>query len=285
MKSGVNPKDNFDLSAMRSIGSTGSPLPPEAFGWVYEHIKPDLWLSSMAGGTDVCTAWVGGNPLLPVYQGEIQCRCLGCAMESWDEDGHAVPTDEVGEMVVTKPMPSMPIYFWNDVNKEKYRSSYFEQYPGIWRHGDWLQITGRGTLVILGRSDSTLNRQGVRIGTAEIYRALDQIPAIKDALIINLEKKDGSDWMPLFVMLAENEALDENLVATIKKTLRSTYSPRHVPDEILEVADIPYTISGKKMETPVKKVLQRKPLDKAYNPDSMRNPEAMNYFIQLAESL
>jgi len=283
MKAGLSPGKEFDLSSLRSIGSTGSPLPPEAFGWVYDNVKPDVWLSSMAGGTDVCTAWVGGNPLLPVYQGEIQCRCLGCAMESWDEDGHSVPPGEVGEMVVTKPMPSMPVFFWNDPDGAKYRGSYFDTYPGVWRHGDWIRITGRDTVVILGRSDATLNRQGVRIGTAEIYRAIDRIPEIRDSLIVNLERPDGSDWMPLFVMLSPGALLDEALKTRICKALRTEYSPRHVPDEIIEVPDIPYTISGKKMETPVKKVLQRKPLDKAYNRDSMRNPEAMGYFIEMAE--
>jgi len=282
MKQGLSPGDKFDLSHLRSIGSTGSPLPPEAFGWVYEHIDPKVWLSSMAGGTDVCTAWVGGNPILPVYQGEIQCRCLGCAMESWDENGRPVATGTVGEMVVTKPMPSMPVFFWNDPDGSKYRSSYFEHYPGVWRHGDWLSITPRDTLIILGRSDATLNRQGVRIGTAEIYRAIDTIPEIRDSLIINIEKRDGSDWMPLFVVLMPGATLDERLRTSIKQALRSAYSPRHVPDDILEVPDIPCTISGKKMETPVKKVLQRKPLDKAYNRDAMKNPEAMDFFIALA---
>jgi acetoacetyl-CoA synthetase len=282
-KADLSPKDACDLSALRSIGSTGSPLPPEGFRWVYERVKPDVWLASMSGGTDVCTAWVGGNPLLPVYEGEIQCRCLGCAMESWDEDGHPVPPGEVGEMVVTRPMPSMPIFFWNDPDGSKYRSSYFEHYPGVWRHGDWLCITPRQTLIILGRSDATLNRQGVRIGTAEIYRALDQIPEIRDALILNLERPDGSDWMPLFVLLEAGATLDETLQHRIRYTLRTECSPRHVPDAIIAAPDIPYTISGKKMETPVKKILQKKPLEKAYNPDSMRNPEAMQFFIEWAK--
>ncbi len=282
MKAGISPKNTFDLSHLRSIGSTGSPLPPEAFGWVYENIKSDVWLSSMAGGTDVCTAWVGGNPLLPVYQGEIQCRCLGCAMESWDEAGHPVPNGEVGEMVVTKPMPSMPVFFWGDTDGSKYQSSYFEHYPGVWRHGDWIQITERDSLVILGRSDATLNRQGVRIGTAEIYRALDQIPDLRDTLIINLERPDGSDWMPLFVVLNAGFSLTEELKTRIKTALRKAYSPRHVPDDIIAVPDVPYTISGKKMETPVKKVLQKKPLDKAFNKDSMRNPEAMEWFVAMS---
>lgn len=283
MKNGLAPKNDFDLSPLRGIGSTGSPLPPEAFDWVYEHVKPDIWLSSMAGGTDVCTAWVGGNPLLPVFEGEIQCRCLGCAMESWDEDGKPVPAGSVGEMVVTKPMPSMPVFFWNDPDGARYRSSYFEEYPGVWRQGDWLCITPRDSLIILGRSDATLNRQGVRIGTAEIYRALDKIPAIQDSLIINLERPDGSDWMPLFVTLVPGVALDDALIAEVRKTLRSDYSPRHVPDAIFAVPEIPYTISGKKMETPVKKILQRRPLDKAYNRDSMKNPTSMDFFIAFAE--
>ncbi len=284
-KADLSPKDICDLSALRSIGSTGSPLPPEGFQWVYERVKPDVWLSSMAGGTDVCTAWIGGNPLLPVYEGEIQCRCLGCAMESWDEYGHPVPPGEVGEMVVTRPMPSMPVFFWNDPDGSKYRSSYFEHYPGVWRHGDWLCITLRQTLIILGRSDSTLNRQGVRIGTAEIYRALDQIPEIRDALILNLERPDGSDWMPLFVQLEPGATLDDALQQRIRNTLRTECSPRHVPDAIIAAPDIPYTISGKKMETPVKKILQKKSLDKTYNPDSMRNPEAMQFFIEWAEGV
>jgi len=282
MKAGLSPKNTYDLSGMRSIGSTGSPLPPEAFGWVYDHLKNDVWLSSMAGGTDVCTAWVGGNPLLPVYQGEIQCRCLGCAMESWDEEGRPVPPGEVGEMVVTTPMPCMPVFFWNDPDGSKYRSSYFEHYPGVWRHGDWLCITSRESLVILGRSDATLNRQGVRIGTAEIYRAVDKIPEIRDALIVNIERPDGSDWMPLFVTMAPGAKLTEEVKTRVRQTLRADYSPRHVPDEIVEAPDIPYTISGKKMETPVKKILQRKPLDNAYNSDSMKNPEAMQFFIDFA---
>ncbi len=285
MKAGLSPGSQYDLGSIRSIGSTGSPLPPEAFGYVYEKIKNDVWLSSMAGGTDVCTAWVGGNPLLPVYQGEIQCICLGCAMESWNDDGMPVPEGEVGEMVVTRPMPSMPVFFWNDEDGNKYEKSYFEQYPGVWRHGDWIQITKRGTVVILGRSDATLNRQGVRIGTAEIYRALDQIPEIRDSLIINLEKPDGTDWMPLFVLLNQGAEPDDVPEGKIKTVLRTTCSPRHVPDAIIVVPDIPYTISGKKMETPVKKIFQKRPLDKAYNPDSMRNPESMKFFIDMAEKL
>ncbi|MBN8684238.1 MAG: acetoacetate--CoA ligase [Chitinophagales bacterium] len=286
MKSGITPGKSFNMKHLRSIGSTGSPLPPEAFAYVYEHIHPEVWLSSMAGGTDVCTAWVGGNPLLPVWQGEIQCRCLGCAMESWDEDGQAMPAGAVGEMVVTQPMPSMPVFFWNDPDGSKYRGSYFEHYPGrVWRHGDWIQITERETVVILGRSDATLNRQGVRIGTAEIYREVDKIADIRDCLIINLERADGSDWMPMFVALNPGFELNDDLKKRVAQSLRSACSPRHVPDELILVPDIPYTISGKKMETPVKKLLQGRPADKSYNPDSMRNPEAMQFFKELALNL
>ncbi len=284
MKAGRSPGEKFDLSALRSIGSTGSPLPPAAFGWVYENVKKDVWLASMAGGTDVCTAWVGGVPTLPVYLGEIQGLCLGCAMESWDENGEPL-FDEVGEMVVTAPMPSMPIYFWGDEGKKKYRAAYFETWPGIWRHGDWLKITPRNTLVILGRSDATLNRQGVRIGTAEIYRAIDEIPEIADSLIVNIENADGSDWMPLFVMLQNGALLDDSLIKNIKTALKTQYSPRHVPDAIIVVPEIPLTISGKKMEAPVKKIFMKQPLEKAFNPDSMRNPGAMQFFIDLAMTL
>jgi len=282
-KAGLEPGKKLDLSALRTIGSTGSPLPPEAYDWVYGELNKNVWLSSMSGGTDVCTAWVGGNPWLPVYQGYIQCRCLGCAMESWDENGVPVAAGEVGEMVVKKPMPSMPVFFWNDPDGSQYKNSYFEHYPGVWRHGDWLRILSDGSLQILGRSDATLNRQGVRIGTAEIYRALDQLPQIRDSLIVNIEYPDGSDWMPLFVTLQEGVELDEVLVKSIKQILRQAYSPRHVPDEVVPVPDIPYTISGKKMETPVKKILQHKSLDKAYNRDSMKNPESMDFFKIYAE--
>jgi acetoacetyl-CoA synthetase len=280
MKAEMKPKEDFDLSKMKTLGSTGSPLPPEAFAYVYENIKSDVLLSSMSGGTDVCTAWIGGNSQLPVYQGDIQCRCLGVAMESWDENGKSI-VDEVGEMVITKPLPSMPIYFWNDEKQEKYLSSYFEMFPNIWRHGDWLKINKSGSLAILGRSDSTLNRQGVRIGTAEIYRAIDQISAIKDSLVIHLEYEDGSDFMPLFVLMNEGFSLDENVKIAVKNILKKDYSPRHVPDAIIEVADIPYTISGKKLETPVKKILQGKSLEKAANLGSMRNPKSLDFFVNL----
>ncbi len=281
MKKDLRPGNTFDLSPLRSIGSTGAPLPPEAFDYVYDDIKKDLWLCSMSGGTDVCSAFVGGCPTLPVYQGEIQCRSLGCALYAFDEDGKTVE-NEVGEMVITAPMPNMPIYFWGDPDHERYQSSYFDHYPGIWRHGDWVIITPRKGLVILGRSDATLNRHGIRIGTAEIYRSLNKISEIKDSLIVNLELEGGRHYMPLFVMLNEGQHLTDALKARINAQIRTDYSPRHVPDDIIAVQDIPYTISGKKLEAPVKKILMGMPVQKAANPDAMRNPESLAFFINFS---
>lgn len=283
MKGTIRP-DNQNLSAMRSLSSTGAPLPPEAFDWVYEAVKQDLWLCSMSGGTDVCTAFVGGVPTEPVYEGEIQRRALGCAMYAFDEAGKPV-VGEVGEMVITRPMPSMPIYFWNDPDKANYRAAYFEDYTGIWRHGDWLEITPRNTLIIRGRSDATLNRHGIRIGTAEIYRAIDQLPKIKDSLIVNLELDGGRHYMPLFVLLAEGAVLDEALKQTVNQLLRSAYTPRHVPDEIIAVPDIPYTLSGKKLESPVKKILMGIQTEKAANRGAMRNPESLDFFIEFRKHI
>ncbi len=282
MKKGLSPKRQFDFSQLRSISSTGAPLPPEGFDWIYQAVKEDVWLCSMSGGTDVCTAFVGGCPLLPLYEGEIQCRALGAAVEAWDEDGRAL-LEEVGEMVITRPMPSMPVYFWNDPDKKRYLASYFEKYPGIWRHGDWIKITKRNSLIIYGRSDATLNRHGVRIGTAEIYRAVDKVPGIEDSLIVNLERADGSHYMPLFVKLEAGVPLTEELKQRIAQQLRTDYSPRHLPDEIIAVPDIPYTISGKKMEAPVKKILLGMEQSKALSRDSMKNPKALDFFIEFAK--
>lgn len=284
MRQEIVPGEQFDLSALRSIGSTGSPLPPEAFTWCYEAVKEDLWLCSISGGTDMCTAFVGGSPLLPVYKGEIQCRALGCALYAWDELGNPV-IGEVGEMVITQPMPSMPIYFWNDPEKGRYLESYFEMYPGVWRHGDWVEITERGSLIIYGRSDATLNRQGVRIGTAEIYNVLQKMPEIKDSLIVNLELDGGRHYMPLFVVLEEGQLLDQGLEQAINRALRSAYSPRHVPDEIIQVEDIPYTISGKKLEAPVKKILMGMPVERAANPGAMRNPDSLAFFVEFRKKI
>ena len=268
-----------DLSNLRSIGSTGAPLPSEVFDWVYKYVAEDVWLCSMSGGTDVCTAFVGGNPYLPVYQGFIQSRALGCALYAYDEHGEHVQ-GSLGEMVIEKPMPSMPIYFWNDENNIRYQNSYFEKFSGKWRHGDWIDIEPNGSLIIQGRSDATLNRQGIRIGTAEIYSILDKIPVIKDSLIINLERANGEDVMPLFVILENNKELTNDIKDIINKELRMKCSPRHVPTEIIAVPDIPYTLSGKKMEVPVKKLLMKMTTNKDMNRDAIRNPEAMDYFVE-----
>ncbi len=284
MKAGVAPGARHDLSSLRSISSSGAPLPPEAFDYVYERIRDDVWLVSMSGGTDVCTAFVGGVPTLPVWEGEIQRRALGAAVDVFDEAGQPL-RGEVGEMVVTEPMPSMPIYFWNDAGGTRYRESYFEHYPGVWRHGDWLLITERGTLVILGRSDATLNRDGIRIGTAEIYQVLEKLPQVADSLVVNLELAGGRHYMPLFVRLAEGAALDDALRERIRRDLREAYSPRHVPDEIVAVPDVPYTISGKKLEAPVKKILMGTPVEKAANPGVMRNPDSLDFFVAFRDRL
>jgi acetoacetyl-CoA synthetase len=276
MKADIVPKQ-FNINNLRSIGSTGSPLPSEGFDWIYTQVKLDVWLTSMSGGTDVCTAFVGGNPLLPVYEGEIQCRALGCALVAFDEQGNTI-ADAVGEMVITEPMPCMPVKFWNDPDGSQYFNSYFDTYEGVWRHGDWVRITEHQSLVIYGRSDATLNRQGIRIGTSEIYRSVEKILAIKDSLIINIEQENGDSWMPLFVVLREGTVLDNALRKTISNQLRADYSPRHVPDEIIAVPDIPYTISGKKLELPVKRLLMGKPLAQAANLGSIRNPEALAWF-------
>ncbi|RMG24757.1 MAG: acetoacetate--CoA ligase [Bacteroidetes bacterium] len=284
MKQQLEPGKHHDFSALRSIGSTGAPLPPEAFEWVYRHVSSQLWLCSMSGGTDVCTAFVGGNPYLPVIKGRIQCRGLGCALYAYDEEGNHI-VGSLGEMVIEEPMPCMPIYFWNDPHNERYLSSYFSKYPGKWRHGDWIQLFPDGSLIILGRSDATLNRKGIRIGTAEIYSVLDKLPGIRDSLIINIERPEAGDLMPLFVVLEPGVQLDEALQARIRQALRSQCSPRHVPDVIYAVPDIPYTLSGKKMEVPVKKIFMKMEVSKSLNRDAIRNPEAVDYFVKLAEQM
>ncbi|PLK42309.1 acetoacetate--CoA ligase [Emticicia sp. TH156] len=266
---------------IKTLGSTGSPLPPQAFEWIYEHVSKTVQLISLSGGTDVCSAFMGGCPYLPVYSGEIQCRMLGAAIEAWNDEGMPV-FNEVGELVIQQPMPSMPLYFWNDINNEKYRSSYFEKYQGIWCHGDWIKITENDGIIIYGRSDATLNRDGVRIGTAEVYNAVEALSEIKDSLIICVEKADGSFFMPLFVVLNEGQVLDDTLKNKVKAQIRKQYSPRHVPDTIFHVPEIPYTISGKKMEMPIKKILMGTPVEKAVSLDAMRNPQSIAWFKNLA---
>ncbi len=276
----ISPRKTHDLNSLRSIGSTGSPLSPESFDWIYQEVKPDVWLTSISGGTDVCSAFVGGNPLLPVYSGEIQCRALGCKLEAFNEEGQSV-WNKMGEMVITKPMPSMPIYFWGDTDFKKYTESYFNMFPGIWRHGDWTKITERNSIIIYGRSDATLNRGGIRIGTSEIYRAVEGLDFIEDSLVIYLDK-DKQDYMPLFVVLKKGVELTDELIKTIAATIRTACTPRHVPDDIIQIAEVPYTISGKKMETPIKNILLGQPVEKVISKDAMRNPEAIAFFVTLA---
>jgi len=280
MKAKTHPGKDCNLGKLQTIGSTGSPLPPEGFDWIYREVKKDLWLASISGGTDVCSAFVGGTPLWPVYEGEIQCRALGCKLEAYNEMGQPV-IGEMGEMVITKPMPSMPVYFWGDVEYKRYKESYFEMFPAVWRHGDWTEITPRHGVIIYGRSDSTLNRGGIRIGTAEIYRAVDTIPEIADSMVVYLDKEEH-EAMPLFVKMNEGTDLNEALIQNIKQTIRTSFTPRHVPDLIIAIDDIPYTISGKKMETPVKRILMGLDANKVVNKDAMRNPESIEYFINLA---
>lgn len=283
MKAEITPNQAYDLRSLRGVGSTGSPLSPEGFLWVYEHINRQVLLASISGGTDVCTAFVGGCPLLPVHAGEIQCRCLGAKVEAFDEQGNPV-IDQLGELVVTEPLPSMPLYFWNDPGDQRYTESYFEMYPGIWRHGDWIKITPRGSVVIYGRSDSTINRQGVRMGTSEIYRAVNDIPEVLNSLVVDLDVR-GQDYMPLFVVLREGVELTDELKARIKAKIRDTLSPRHVPNDIFAIPEVPRTLSGKILEVPVKKILKGVPVEKAANPDSLSNPDALEYFVKFAEKL
>jgi acetoacetyl-CoA synthetase len=266
------------------VGSTGSPLSPEGFGWIYDEVKPDLWLYSTSGGTDVCTAFVGGCPTLPVYLGELQCRALGAAVRAFDPDGNEL-IDEVGELVITEPMPSMPLFFWNDSDGARYRASYFDMYPGIWRHGDWIEITDRGTSVIYGRSDSTINRQGVRMGTSEIYRAVLAVPEVDDALVVDVPRAGTEGWMPLFVVLAEGATLDDDLKAAIRRRVREDCSPRHVPNEIYAIDEVPRTLSGKVLEIPVKKILMGTSPESAASRDSLANPAALDFFVELAGAL
>ena len=281
LKNGLRPGETYDLSPLMSIGSTGSPLPSEGFAWAYESVKKDLWLASVSGGTDVVSAFVVGCPLLPVHAGELQCRALGASVEAFDEDGKPV-IDQTGELVVTQPMPSMPVFLWNDPDFSRYRASYFDTYPGVWRHGDWIRITSRGSAVIEGRSDSTLNRMGIRIGTAEVYSAVERLPEVRDSLVIGLELPNGGYYMPLFVVLAEGAQLDDELKRKINTTIRTQFSPRHVPDEILAVPAIPRTLSDKKMEVPVKKLFMGVAVDQAANVGATRSPEAIQHFADLA---
>jgi acetoacetyl-CoA synthetase len=284
IKAGLNPKGEFELKKLRGIGSTGSPLSADGFFWVYQNVDSSVWLASVSGGTDICSAFVGGSPLLPVYAGEIQCRCLGARVEAYDAQGNSV-VNEVGELVVTEPMPSMPIFLWGDDHNKRYNEAYFEMYPGVWRHGDWIKITSRGTCVIYGRSDSTIKRFGVRLGTSEIYRAVESLPEVMDSLVVDLEGLAGKSSMLLFVVLRNNVPLDDQLKAKIREKIRMDISPRYVPDGIYSVSEVPKTLNGKKLEVPLKKILLGAPVEKAVNSGSVQNPQSLKFFVSLAKEL
>jgi acetoacetyl-CoA synthetase len=284
LRKGVEPSSEGDLRPLRSLGSTGAPLSPEGFAWVYEHVRGDVWLGSVSGGSDLCTPFVGSCPLLPVHAGEIQCRCLGAKVEALDPGGHPL-TDEVGELVITEPMPSMPIRLWNDPGDARYRDSYFSTYPGLWRHGDWIKITRRGSCVIYGRSDATLNRGGVRVGTSEFYRAIDTIEEVVDSLVVDTGRLGEEGELVLFVVLDEGIDLDTSLEADIASVISAQLSPRHVPDRIMQIPEIPKTLNGKRLEVPVKKLLLGATLDEVAAPESLSNPGALQVFADLAKSL
>ena len=281
MKAGLEPGAGRNLSALDAVGSTGSPLSPEGFDWVLDHLGRDTWLFSTSGGTDVCTAFVGGVPTLPVFRGELQARALGADVQAWDERGRPL-VGEVGELVIAQPMPSMPVFFWGDTSGERLCEAYFDFYPGVWRHGDWIEITERGTAVIYGRSDSTINRGGVRMGTSEIYRAVLAHDEVVDALVVDVPREGGENWMPLFVVLREGPELDDDLRARIARRIREDCSPRHVPNEVRAIAEVPRTLSGKVLEVPVKRILMGEDPERAASRDSLANPAALEAFVELA---
>jgi acetoacetyl-CoA synthetase len=282
-KAGITPGASHRLHALRVVGSTGAPLPAEGFRWVYEAVGRDLLLSSVSGGTDVCTAFVGGCPMVPVRAGEISCRYLGCAVEAFDPTGRPV-IGEQGELVITAPMPSMPVGFWNDPDGSRYRAAYFDVYPGVWRHGDWITVNRDGSCVISGRSDATLNRGGVRIGTAEFYAVVEGLDEVVDSLVVHLEggEDNPAGELLLFVVPAEGVAGDDGLRRRIVTEIRGSLSPRHVPDRVEFVAAVPRTLSGKKLEVPVKRVLMGAPADKAASRDALVRPDALDAFVELA---
>ena len=278
-KEGIVPREIADLSSLRGIGSTGAPLPAEGFRWVYESVSDTALLSSTSGGTDVCAPFVGATPIVPVYAGEISCRMLGVAVEAYGEDLKSV-VGSLGELVITKPMPSMPVGFWGDEDGSRYRAAYFEKIPGVWRHGDWITISEQGTCTITGRSDATLNRGGVRLGTSEFYTVVEALPAVVDSIVVHLEDSEGgAGRLLLFVVLAEGLELNDEVRSEITTSLRTQLSPRHVPDEIHQVAALPRTLSGKKLEVPIKKILLGATVEDAAAKGALTNPESLDEFV------
>ncbi len=284
MKAGLRPADVGRFHALRSINSTGSPLPLDAYAWTYANVKQDLWLASISGGTDIASGFVACAPILPVNAGEIQCAELGVAAYAYNEAGEPV-IDEVGELVITRPMPSMPLRFWNDPQDARYLASYFDTFPGKWRHGDWIRFTPRGTAVIYGRSDTTINRHGIRMGTAEIYRVVEEMAEIQDSLVVDLEYLGRPSFMPLFVVLKPGHTLDDDLKARVREQVRTRASARHVPNDVYGVAEIPRTLTGKKMELPIRKLLLGADPVKVASPDAMANPDSLAYFLDFARRL
>ncbi|MCP2256187.1 acetoacetyl-CoA synthetase [Prauserella aidingensis] len=280
LKAHLKPSEDVDLSSLRAIGSTGAPLSEEGFRWIAEAIGPEVQICSVSGGTDLCTAFVGSAPDVPVWLGELSCRSLGAAVQAYDDSGRAV-VDEVGELVVTKPMPSMPVMFWNDPDGSRLREAYFEDFPGVWRHGDWIKITRRGSAIIYGRSDSTLNRGGVRMGTAEFYRVVEGYDAVLDSLVIDTSAAGEEGELVCFLVLADGVAL-EDLEPDLRKQLRAALSPRHVPDRFVVVDAVPRTLNGKKCEVPVKKILSGADPDRAVSRDALANPDALSAFVEYA---
>jgi acetoacetyl-CoA synthetase len=284
-KAGIEPGKHFDLSAIRGLGSTGAPLPASGFGWVYDHVSQQLLLGSVSGGSDVCTAFLLSCPLLPVHAGEIQCRGLGAKIEAFDAAGQSV-VDEVGELVLTAPFPAMPVCFWGDRDGARFKDSYFSTYPGVWRHGDWLKLKADGAAVIYGRSDSTLNRGGVRMGTSEFYRVVEQIPEIADSLVVDTGSlSDATGTLYLFVVLAPGAVLDTALRRRVESEVRRELSPRHVPDQIIRVPAVPRTLNGKKLEIPVKRLLLGATPESVASRDTLANPSALDDFAALATQL
>ncbi|MEP7101165.1 MAG: AMP-binding protein, partial [Burkholderiales bacterium] len=295
LKAGIEPTKTLDLSKLRAIGSTGSPLSVDAYEWVWAQMpkvdgpngKERIWLTPISGGTDFAGAFVAGLPTLAVVAGEMQCRCLGAAVEAWNDAGQPL-VDEVGELVCFRPMPSMPLYFWNDEGNVRYLASYFDMYPGgsgkpaAWRHGDWIRITPRGGAIIYGRSDATINRHGIRMGTAELYRAIEAMPEVLDSLVVDLEYLGRESYMPLFVVLRDGVVLDAALTKRMKDSIRAALSARHVPNEIFQVSAVPRTLSGKKMELPVKKLLMGTPADQVFKLDAMANAGCVAWFAAFA---
>jgi acetoacetyl-CoA synthetase len=281
-KAAIEPGRALDVGRVRQIISTGSPLPASAWNWAYKSVGPDIWLQSLSGGTDICSAFAGGSPMLPVHAGEIACRWLGVALNAWDPSRRPL-VNAVGELVVTEPMPSMPIRFWNDPDGSRYRAAYFEYFPGIWRHGDWVTVSTTGAITISGRSDSTLNRQGVRMGSADIYTVVEALAEVADSLVVGVELPEGEYWMPLFIVPAEDIEFGPELRDKIKHAIRDRLSPRHVPDEIVCAPAVPRTLTGKKLEVPIKRILQGTPVNQVTNQDSIDNAAALQWYAEIGE--